>query len=143
MTGIDARQANVASFRVSFSVFSTRKTPLELAISIKNNETEETNMVRSADHNRPRIYTQEHLTEYCHRIAGLSIRNFGSRGSFFQKHAVIHDFSWKLRSFFYSSAKQAEPHVQFQNSFSTGVYGSATCRKIPHSSCLDCLSQDT
>jgi hypothetical protein len=46
MTGIDARQANVASFQVSFSVFSPRKTPLELAICIKNNETEETNLVR-------------------------------------------------------------------------------------------------
>jgi hypothetical protein len=47
MTGIDARQANVASFRVSFSVFSPRKTPFELAISIKNDETEESNLVRS------------------------------------------------------------------------------------------------
>ena len=49
MTGIDARQANVASFRVSFSVFSPRKTPFELAISIKNDETEETNRVRSGE----------------------------------------------------------------------------------------------
>lgn len=119
MTGIDARQANVASFRVSFSVFSTRKTLFELAISIKNDESEETNMVRSADHNRPRIYTQEHLTEYCHRIAGLSIRNFGSRGSFLQKHAVIDDFPGKLRSSFYPSDEQKELHVQLQNRFSS------------------------
>lgn len=68
----------------------------------------------------PGIYTQEHLTEYCHRIAALSIRNFGSLGAFLLKHAVNHYFPRKLLSSFRFFAELADAYVQFRNSFLKG-----------------------
>ena len=120
MTGIDARQANVASFRVSFSVFSPRKTPFELAISIKNDETEESNLVRSVGgHQSVKSIHKNTLLSIATELLEIQSATLVPEGHFYKKHAVIHDFPGKLRSSFYPSDEQKELHVQLQNRFSS------------------------
>jgi hypothetical protein len=100
-------------------VFSPRKTLFELATSLKNNETEETNRNRSVDDYQLRNSINKSIrTKYCHRIAGDSIRNFGSQGPFLLGQAIIHDFPGKLRPPFSSSAWQKTLPVQLQIRFS-------------------------